>query len=166
MKNRNRIKEIMTKFKLKPHPEGGYFSESYRSAEYISNKELPDRFNGSRNFMTHIFYMLIENDFSKFHKLAADELWHFYEGSQVILHLIDHIGDYKKILLGNDENSNYCIIVPRGVWFAAEIMNKQSFALVGCTISPGFEYSDIEFGNREILLEHYPEHIYIIKKFT
>lgn len=159
-------KEIISKLKLQPHPEGGFFKETYRSDELIDTKTLPSRFNGKRAFSTSIYYLLEGEDFSSFHKIKSDEIWHFYFGSPVVLHLIYENGDYANIELGNNisEGQNFQIIIPHNTWFAAEVKDKSSFTLVGCTVAPGFNFDDFLLADKS-LLEEFPQHQNLIKKF-
>lgn len=161
-------KQIVKKLDLKIHPEGGYYKEVYRSPEEIKKSSLPNRFPGKRNFCTSIYFLLAGNDKSHFHKIKADEIWHFYYGTTVLLHLIDLDGKYKCQRVGNcfEKNEVPQFVVPHNVWFAAEIEDKNSFALVGCTVSPGFDFSDFELSKRNDLLEKFPIHSEIISHFT
>jgi uncharacterized protein len=159
---------IIDRLKLHPHPEGGYFKEIYRSDENINKNNLPDRYSDDRKFSTSIYFLLNKEDKSHFHKLASDEIWHFYNGSPIVLHCIDEDGNYSKQLLGNNfkRNENPQIIISKGTWFAAEVENKNSYTLLGCTVSPGFEFSDFELGLQGNLLKLFPQHSEMIKNFT
>ncbi|MDZ7764972.1 MAG: cupin domain-containing protein [Melioribacteraceae bacterium] len=162
------IKSIIEKLSLQPHPEGGYFREVYRSTDEIKKHGLPDRYKTNRNSGTSIYYMLEGEQFSSFHKLKSDETWHFYLGSPIILHLISREGEYSKIVLGQkileDELHQFTII--NGTWFAAEVKDKKSYSLVGCTVYPGFDFEDFEMGDRFELINKFPQHKEIIKDFT
>lgn len=163
-----KAKQIVERLDLKMHPEGGYFKEVYRSAEEINKNSLPKRFSGNRNFCTSIYFLLAGNDKSHFHKIKSDEIWHFYAGTTIVIHLIDMNGNYKCERVGNclEINEIPQFVVPHNVWFAAEVENKNSFALVGCTVSPGFDFSDFELAKRNELLEMFPIHSKIINEFT
>src|SRR4051794_33637280 len=89
---------------LQPHPEGGYFKETYRAKETIAAEALPSRFNGDRSFSTSIYYLLQQGDFSAFHKINSDECWHFYAGQTLLIHVIENDGTYSCIKLGNAIN--------------------------------------------------------------
>ena len=148
------------------HPEGGYFKEVYRSGEIIRQKHLPKRYKSARNFSTSIFFLLEGNQFSSFHKLKSDELWHFYDGSTVLIYVIDKQGNLSVNKLGNEKQCSFQITIKKGNWFAAEIENKKSFSLFGCTVSPGFDFEDFELGNRDTLVKNFPLHKKIIKRLT
>jgi uncharacterized protein len=164
----NDAKEIIESLNLSPHPEGGYFSEIYRSDEMLSNESLPHRYNSSRKFSTSIYYMLVENDISHFHRLKSDETWHFYFGSPVIIHCLSPDGKYNKVEIGCRFKNNIFpqFTIKKGIWFAAEIEDKTSFSLIGCTVAPGFEYDDFELGNRNFLINQFPVFKEIITRFT
>lgn len=162
------IKSIIEKLSLQLHPEGGYFREVYRSTDEIKKDGLPDRYKKDRNSGTSIYYMLEGEQFSSFHKLKSDETWHFYIGSPIILHLISREGEYSKIVLGQkileDELLQFTII--NGTWFAAEVKDKKSYSLVGCTVYPGFDFEDFEMGDKKKLFKQFPQHKELIDKFT
>lgn len=161
-------KIIIEKLELQPHPEGGYFKEVYRSNEIIKNTGLPGRFTGDRNFGTSIYYLLEKEQFSTFHKLKSDETWHFYYGSSLLLHKIDESGNYNKIILGNDLTNGevFQFTVLRNCWFAAEVADKNSFSLIGATVSPGFDFSDFEMGKRDELVSKFPGYKEFITRLT
>jgi predicted cupin superfamily sugar epimerase len=162
------VNSIIKTLELIPHQEGGYFREVYRSGESISQDMLPSRYNGNRSFLTSIYYLLKNNDVSRFHALLSDEIWYFHTGSPVIIHQIDFYGNYSKYLLGLNylsEERPY-ILIKRNTWFGAEIKNKNSFSLVSCAIAPGFEFSDFKLADRNDLIAKYPQHRDLIVKLT
>jgi len=151
---------------LKKHPEGGYFREVYRSGEIILPKHLPGRYKTSRNFSTSIYFLLEGKQFSAFHLLQSDEIWHFYEGCPVIVYTIDKKGNLTLQKLGREKDCNFQMTIKNQNWFAAELADKKSFALFGCTVSPGFEFDDFKLGNREQLKRKFPQHASLINKLT
>jgi uncharacterized protein len=148
---------------LKEHPEGGYYVETYRSSNSLKLKT-----DGSRDLFTEIYYLLVGDQFSSFHVMNSDEIWHFYSGSSMTLHIISHGGHLDKITLGRDaENGNvFQTVVRAGSWFAASVDDSDSYSLVGCTVIPGFDFRDWKLGERETLVEMYPQHKLIIEKYT
>jgi hypothetical protein len=156
------------KLGLKRHPEGGYFKETYRSSEVILKHALPARFNGDRAFSTCIYFLLNQKEFSAFHVIQQDEVWHFYEGSSLAIHIIDQKGEYTAVKLGrNTENGeSFQEVVRAGCWFAAAVNNTEAYALVGCTVAPGFDFADFKMADRNRLVALYPEHRDIIEKYT
>ena len=161
-------KEIIEILYLKPHPEGGYFKENYRSKGVIKNNSLDFEADGERNYSTSIYFLLNENDFSAFHKIRQDEIWHFYAGSTLLLHTINPNGNYNLIRIGNNlENEEFFqFVVPAGTWFASEVENKTSYSLCGCTVSPGFDFRDFEMLSAKTLTKIFPQHQEIIKRLS
>lgn len=155
------------KLQLMPHPEGGYYRETYRSADNIV-ANLPERYTGIRVCSTAIYFLLEGNQFSAFHRLQSDELWHFYAGSAIDLYMINPEGELFHQSIGpNPDNGDvfqYCI--PHNCWFAAQPANSESYTLLGCTVSPGFDFMDFELADRQDLITNYPNHQVIISKFT
>lgn len=154
------------KLKLKKHPEGGYFREVYRSGEKIVADYLPKRYKSSRNFSTSIYFLLEGNQFSAFHILQSDELWHFYYGSDLKVYIINPEGDLIVKKLGRSEDAEFQITIAKYSWFAAEVEDKKYFSLFGCTVSPGFEFEDFELGKRELLLKKFPQYETLIRRLT
>lgn len=143
------------KLDLLPHPEGGYYREVYRSP-LLADFDTPGiRYNDKRNAGTSIYYLLEKDNFSGFHRLKSDEIWHFYCGSDIIIHLIAPDGEYKKILLGtSDPEICYLqFIIPAGIWFSAELADKTGYGLTGCNVFPGFDFRDFELGSEKELYE-------------
>ena len=164
----NDIEILIEKFHLEAHPEGGYFKETYRSTGTIAMDSLPDKYNGERNYSTCIYFLLTSDTFSAFHKIKQDEMWHFYDGSPIMIHMIYPDGEYASIKLGlNLANGEVPqAVVPGGTYFGSEMISKSDFALVGCTVAPGFDFADFEMPPRSVLLEKFPEHKKVIEKIT
>jgi len=146
------------KLRLSPHPEGGFYRETYRAAEEIPGPALPNRFSGARSHSTAIYYLLRTGELSTFHRIHADEIWHFYAGGPLEIHIIAD-GVYSQIKLGLDPERGYLpqAVVPHGAWFAARPMTGVEFSLVGCTVAPGFDFADFEFGSIDTVLGDLPE---------
>lgn len=161
-------KEWIEALHLEKHPEGGYYRQSYLSQDVISQTALPDRFGGDRHASTAIYFLLSGYDISALHRIQSDELWHFYTGCGVALHIIHPDGQYELIRLGPDFNSGqvFQAVAPLRSWFGACLEDPQGFALVGCTVAPGFDFSDFELADRETLLQQYPQHTPIILQLT
>jgi uncharacterized protein len=140
---------------LRPHPEGGYFRETYRAGEHIACAALPDRFPEARVFATAIYFLITRDGFSALHRIRSDELWHFYDGSAVTLAILDADGSgaLTTASLGRDPSRGESpqVAIPAGAWFGAEVASPGSFALVGCTVAPGFDFADFELGERAAL---------------
>jgi uncharacterized protein len=159
---------IIGKLQLTKHPEGGWYREVYRSDEQLPSSTLPHRYQSAHCFSTSIYYLLENDDFSAFHRIASDETWHFYLGGPLIIYCIYPDGSVRQILLGNNLTDGQILqfTIPRNCWFAARNYNTESFSLVGCTVSPGFEFSDFELGSRMLLAELLPQHNSIISELT
>jgi len=151
---------LITHLGLSQHPEGGYYKEVYRSEGEINAQSLGDPYQGNRNYATSIYFLLTSNAFSAFHKINQDEIWHFYQGSGIRIHSIAPTGKYTKTQLGHNfvKGETPQHIVPGGHWFAAEVIEKNSYGLVGCTVAPGFDFNDFQLAKRTDLIALFPEH--------
>ena len=160
--------EIITKLGLAPHPEGGWFRETYRATETVLGAVLPDRFSGDRSFCTAIYYLLEKGDISAFHRIKSDELWHFHTGTVLTVHLFSQEGEYQALPLSADltAGASFQVVVPAGCWFGAEVTGGGDFSLVGCTVAPGFDFVDFEMADRESLLRQFPDHGELIRRLT
>jgi len=159
---------IINKLKLQPHPEGGYFKETYRSEGIIQASSLPSEYNGSRNCSTSIYFLLTSDNFSAFHRIKQDETWHFYDGSPMLLHIINENGEHSKIVIGRNLSAGQVpqYVVPGGQWFAAEVINENDFSFVGCTVAPGFSFEDFELKSEAQLTALFPNQKEVISKLT
>jgi uncharacterized protein len=156
------------KLGLEPHPEGGYFRQTYRSEVAIAREALPAGFGGSRPVSTAIYFLLAGENFSAFHRLRSDEVWHFYAGAPLEVHVIEEGGGYSKILLGRDAEAGegFQAVVKAGCWFGSRVRDGKSWALVGCTVSPGFDFQDFEMAKRDELVRLCPQHREVIERLT
>lgn len=162
------IDTLVASLGLVPHPEGGFYRETYRAAEDIAHDALPARFTGTRSHATAIYYLLAAGDRSKLHRIRADEIWHFYEGDPLLIVAIAPDGALSVTTLGRDFGQGQVPqhVVPAGHWFGAIPAPGSAFALTGCTVSPGFDFADFELGARATLLQAYPQHRDWIEKLT
>ena len=153
---------------LEPHPEGGYYRQVYRAAEVIAAEHLPPRFGGPRFHSTSIYFLLTSENFSALHRINQDEVWHFYDGSSLTIHMIDPRGEYSTAHLGRsvEQGKQLQAVVPAGWLFGATVDDPDSFSLVGCTVAPGFDFADFELPSRAALLERYPRHRALIERLT
>jgi predicted cupin superfamily sugar epimerase len=154
---------------LRPHPrEGGHFVETYRSDERVAAQALPPRYAGGRALGTAIYYLLTPATRSPMHRLASDEIFHFYLGDAVEMLLLRPDGSGGVAVLGPDLDAGMRpqVIVPRGVWQGARLRPGGGVALLGTTVAPGFEYADYEAGERAGLLARYPAHARMIEALT
>jgi hypothetical protein len=153
---------------LSPHPEGGYFRVTYQSSLTIVQDALPSAFHGNRSVSTAIYFLLAEQDFSAFHRIASDELWHFYAGGALIVYVIDPEGNYSELHLGDgfEAGEVFQAVVKAGCWFASRLKNPGGFALVGCTVAPGFDFADFDMAKRSEFVAAYPKHRKLIEELT
>ena len=156
---------------LQAHPEGGHYRETYRSAGKVN---VPA---GERSASTAIYYLLEGAQYSAWHRIASDELWHFYAGSPLNVYVLDGKGELKTYRLGNSLTDTDCVfqaVVPAGCWFAAELARNKAtetstrdeppFALVGCTVAPGFEFSEFELADTFELAAKNPQHVALLRR--
>jgi predicted cupin superfamily sugar epimerase len=159
--------DLIRQLALTKHPEGGWYRETYRSDETIKADALPDRFTGKRSFSTAIYFLLQSGDISALHRIKSDEIWHYHSGVPLTVHVITPQGRYLPSFLGSDiaSGDSFQCVVPAGSWFGAEV-SGEGYSIVGCTVSPGFDFSDFEMGNRETLMQQFPEQAEIILRLT
>lgn len=152
---------------LLPHPEGGYYKETYRSPEVLTASTLPDRFEGDRNFSTAIYFLLRSEDRSVFHRIKSDELWHFYQGSTLLIYVL-HEKQLQIHRLGSDldRGDSLQVVIPANCWFGAHVESSNSFSLCGCTVAPGFDFRDFEMAASEKLISEFPDYSDVIKRLT
>ena len=161
--------QIIEFFGMKPLPhEGGYYVETYRSGEKISQATLLSRYTGERNLSTAILYLLTPDMFSALHRLRSDEIFHFYLGDPVTMLQLHSNGSSEVITLGQDifNDQRVQVTVPKNSWQGCFLNEGGKFALMGTTIAPGFEFADFELAHREELLRQYPNQRDVILKLT
>jgi len=156
-----RIKGIVEQLQLKPHPEGGFYAETYRSDWEVSTDY------GSRSLMTCIYFLLTSDNSSKFHQIKSDEMWFFHEGSPLTVHVLSDKG-YEKLLVGPSDNEGHLPyqLVKSGVIFGSTVDQEDSYSLVSCVVAPGFDFRDFKLFKAEELLEKWPEYKNIIHQLT
>ncbi|HUA79952.1 MAG TPA: cupin domain-containing protein [Dyella sp.] len=162
------IARIIETLQLQPHPEGGFYRQTYQSDEHISR--LTDAGTAtSRRASTGIYYLLHDHAYSAWHRIDADEMWHFYAGDSLLIHRLDPHGEHSVQRLGNRlraPDAAFQFVVPAGHWFAAERDGTEGFSLVGCTVAPGFEFDTFELADTDTLLRGYPQHEALIRRFS
>jgi predicted cupin superfamily sugar epimerase len=153
---------------LVEHPEGGHYRETYRSSRTVTASGADDGPPAGRSFSTAIYYLLRSGEISRLHRLRSDEVFHHYRGSALVIHSIDSAGEHRKVTLGGDPERGEVLqaVIPAGCWFGATVETPDSFALVGCTVAPGFDFDDFELADRDRLLALYPHHRTIIERLT
>ena len=157
----------ITKLDLLPHPEGGFYRETYRSMEMIP-EDILQGFPSARNICTAIYFLLSYGKISAFHRILSDELWFFHAGSSLLIYQLDDKKGLQTHRLGlNLEKGDLPqITIPAYSWFGSEVEDSDSFSLVSCTVAPGFDFMDFEMADREKLIKEYPKHQTVIERLT
>lgn len=162
------VKQLIERYDLLPHPEGGWYKENYRSADILPAQSLPLRFKGDRHASTAIYFLLEQGNFSAFHRIQSDECWHFYAGGRLDIYVLHTNKSLEIIHLGpNPENGeHFQYIVPAGCWFASKPAAKTDYSFVGCTVAPGFDFDDFELADSKALCSSFPEQVDLIRQLT
>lgn len=142
------LEKLIQKYNMSPHPEGGFFCETYRSEQTIDTE------NGKRSVSTAITFLLRQGDISHLHRIKSDELWHFYHGDDLEIFEIDENGNFISTIL-NNESPQYLVKANR--WFGSRPCENSKYSFVGCTVSPGFDFADFEMANCDNLTKDYPK---------
>ncbi|AYL96128.1 cupin domain-containing protein [Mucilaginibacter celer] len=145
---------------LLPHPEGGHYKETFRSGQEVSRVGAAD----VKQACTSIYYLLENNDFSGFHRIASDEIWYFHKGAPLLIHVIDLDGNLTSHELSDLDTGSFSVMVKAGLWFAAEIKTGEGFTLVSCAVAPGFDFSEFEMAKRDELVKKYPQHMDLLRR--
>lgn len=150
---------------LQAHPEGGFFRETYRSDQTMA---VADGTIVRRNVCTGIYFLLEQGNFSAFHRIKSDEMWHFYAGQALEVLELSSSGELRCTRLGPDvlQGEVPQHVVPADTWFAARVAAAGAFALVGCTVAPGFDFGDFCLAQREALSASFPQHSRLIAELT
>ncbi|MGV2291591.1 cupin domain-containing protein [Trinickia sp. YCB016] len=173
--------QLIERFELIPHPEGGHYRETHRDPARVARILSTDdaqrivTSEASRSASTCIYYMLCDGAYSAWHRIRSDEVWHFYAGDPLDVHVLDAAGQLVTHRLGNAllrDDAVFQAVVPAGCWFAAECpalgdeAKATGFALVGCTVAPGFEFSEFELADAEALAAAHPSHTALIRRLA
>ncbi|GLQ88976.1 cupin domain-containing protein [Dyella flagellata] len=156
------VDDLIRQLNLQPHPEGGYYQRTYQSNEYVVKTD-----NTRRRASTGIYYLLHGQAYSAWHRIDSDEMWHFYGGDPLLIHVLDDGGEWRVRRLGNpllEPAASFQLVVPAGCWFAAEREGTLGYSLVGCTVAPGFEFDTFELADTQTLLHRYPAHADVIRR--
>lgn len=158
----------INRLELKKHPEGGYFSEIYRSNTSVSPRNLNWDCEEERASATSIYFLLISGEVSKLHRLKSDEIWYYHAGSSLTITVITPQGSLSRHILGLnlDEKEQPQVIIPAGSIFGASVNESGSYSLVSCMVTPGFDFRDFELLSKEQLIKEYPEYQKIIEELT
>jgi predicted cupin superfamily sugar epimerase len=150
---------LVEQLDLLPHPEGGFYRETYRSEMQLENHD--------RSLMTSIFFLLTDTNISRFHRITADECWYFHAGNPIVVHTLDENGHHE-FILGNDAAKGQLpfYLVKGGTIFGSSVLDDKGYGLVSCAVAPGFDFRDFELFDTETLLNQFPNHEVIIRKMT
>lgn len=158
--SQQRIQELVTQFNLQAHPEGGFYSETYRSDQLTASQD--------RNLVTCIYFLLTSENVSNFHRIKSDEMWFFHEGSSLTVHTLDPQNGHLQHTVGNaiQQGQTPQLVVPKNTIFGSSVTDENSYSFVSCVVAPGFDFNDFELFSRKVLLEEYPESESIIRQLT
>jgi predicted cupin superfamily sugar epimerase len=158
--NMDNPESIISKLGLQPHPEGGWYKETYRCQSLF---EGDGDFPAGRSYATAIYFLISSGSFSALHRIQSDETWHFYEGAPFEIVEITSDG---RLLCTQIGRGNYQYTVSKGNWFGSRVLSGGDWSLVGCTVAPGFDFRDFELADRNDLIRLYPDHAEIITQMT
>jgi predicted cupin superfamily sugar epimerase len=153
------LQALIEELGLQPHPEGGFYKETFRSPELLSDRD--------RNLITAIYFILTSDNVSKFHRIVSDELWFFHAGSPLIVHTLNATG-HQQTLIGTDlsKGEKLHFVVPKNTIFGSSVSDSTGYSFVSCVVAPGFDFADFELFEREYLLKEFPNHSEIIHQLT
>lgn len=163
------VKRWVDTLELLPHPEGGFYRETYRSPLSLPRDAIGQRFGGARDASTAIYFLITAGSFSALHRIPSDEVWHFHAGGALEIVTLAENGARHDLVLGLDveHGARPQHVVQAGTWFGARLRHpRDGYALVSCTVAPGFDFADFELAERETLLARFPEHAEIVRALT
>jgi predicted cupin superfamily sugar epimerase len=154
--------DLIQQLHLQPHPEGGYYRETYRASLHTTAES-----GAQRNVSTAIYYLLENDNRSHFHRIQSDELWFFHQGQPLEVLLLQD-GQLTILTLGHavEQDELPQAIVPAHTWFGARVKAGTGFSLVSCTVAPGFDFADFELADRTELTNEFPDQAAVIEQFT
>lgn len=159
------VEQLVKQFGLQPHPEGGWYVQTYKSSEMIPAAALPERFGGDRVFSTAIYFLLEQGNFSAFHRIKSDECWHFYSGGPLEVFVLQPTGQLDITRLGIEISKGqlFQYVVPANCWFASRPAIGSSYCFVGCTVAPGFDFADFELAHANEIIKEFPQYAELIR---
>ena len=161
--------QLIRLLNLQKHPEeGGYFRETYRSPAAVAAENLPPGYTGARALGTAIYYLITPSSFSALHRLPGDEIFHHYLGDALEMLMLHKDGRGEVVRIGKDLAAGQSpqVVVPGGTWQGSRLVAGGAFALLGCTMAPGFDYADYRHGRRDELMKQFPSHAEQIRLLT
>ena len=160
------VEDWVESLNLLPHPEVGFYAESFRSPIEVPAEALPEKFEDARSLVTSIYFLLRSEDISRFHVLGSDELWYYHYGSAVTVHAISPEGEYHQFKVGSGEGEHLQLLIPAGWIFGSTVEEPDTYGLVGCVVAPGFDFRDFKLFSTEELLPIFPQHEAVIRRMT
>lgn len=156
------------RLELTPHREGGYYREVFRAALEFPRDILPRRYEGPRVAATSIYFLLRAGAPSYFHRIRSDEVWNYHSGGAATIHILTEEGGLIRHTIGPDPEQGHSlqVVVPACHWFATMVDEGYDYLLAGCTVAPGFDYSDFELASRETLVERFPQHAELFERLA
>jgi predicted cupin superfamily sugar epimerase len=153
------LQQLINELELQAHPEGGYYKETYRSAQTLDGQD--------RHLLTSIYFLLTAENASRFHRIKSDELWYFHAGSPLIVHTLSKRG-HEQHHLGLDlsKGQQPFLWIPKDTIFGSTILNDEGYSLVSCAVAPGFDFRDFELFERAELLEVFSEYREIVERLS
>jgi hypothetical protein len=153
------LQQLINELELQAHPEGGYYKETYRSAQTLDGQD--------RHLLTSIYFLLTAENVSRFHRIKSDELWYFHAGSPLIVHTLSKRG-HEQHHLGLDlsKGQQPFLWIPKDTIFGSTILNDEGYSLVSCAVAPGFDFRDFELFERAELLEVFSEYREIVERLS
>ncbi|GAB2864168.1 cupin domain-containing protein [Hymenobacter ruber] len=154
--------DLIQQLHLQPHPEGGYYRETYRARLHTTAAS-----GAQRSASTAIYYLLENENKSHFHRIQSDELWFFHQGQPLEVLLLEN-NQLTVLTLGHDVGRGEMpqAVVPAHTWFGARVQGGVGFSLVSCTVAPGFDFADFELADRAQLTHEFPAQAAVIEQFT
>lgn len=152
------VHDLVATLGLLPHPEGGFFRETYRHATQV----------GGRSIGTAIYFLVTAASPSRMHRVTSDEIWHFYRGDALEMLQLAPDGSSRVLRIGPNVAADECpqALVPGGVWQGARVAPPGRYALVGATVAPGFDFADFSMGDRATLERAYPDRAALLAALT
>ena len=148
------------RLELMPHPEGGYYREVYRSTDTTRHPEHSKK----RNLATSIYFLLEGENISHFHELSSDELWYYHDGQGANIHVFQD-GKHQTCQLSKAPDGQLQVLIPAHSEFAAEVIDQKGYVLMGCVVTPGFDFEDFRMLKKGKMLEKYPDYAALIERF-
>ena len=160
-------RNVIERLNLLPHPEGGYYRRNWQSQLQAEAKDATGKsVHPIRSIGSSILYLLPSNEVCAWHRVACDEMWHYYNGSGLKMYLLNSFTGLSEHSLGMDIEKGQLpqLIIPRNTWFCGEVLDNEAYSFCGCTLWPSFSYADFELAEQHKLLDEFPAHKELINR--